>query len=336
MITAVPFIIAMFLAINMGGSGVGPSFSTAFGANVIKKNYIAGLFGIMVFIGALVAGGQTAKTIGGDIIEPSLMSVNQVSIILFAVAISLLLANLFGVPQSTSQSTVLAVVAPGILLSDFSTNRLFIEIIPTWFVLPLVSFVLCFLMAKYVYNPLRARGNLSIWRLKSNKIVDYSIVAVSMYVAFSIGSNNVANASGPLAYMTINEFSESALSGDAIPAVMMLCTMIVAPCFGIGASVFGDKILSSTGKKLFMFGRGEALLISFVSASLLLAASLVRGIPTSLVQLNVGAIIGVGMANVGAKNILKKTEVKRFFVMWLISPTVAFLLSLGLTYWLIK
>jgi len=30
----IPFIIAMFLAITMGGSGTGPSFSAAYGANV--------------------------------------------------------------------------------------------------------------------------------------------------------------------------------------------------------------------------------------------------------------------------------------------------------------
>ena len=58
----VPFLIAMFLAINMGGSGTGPSFSTAYGANAIRKSLIPGLFGIMVFLGAVIAGKGTANT----------------------------------------------------------------------------------------------------------------------------------------------------------------------------------------------------------------------------------------------------------------------------------
>ena len=52
----IPFLVAIFLAINMGGSGTAPSFSAAYGANIIRKGLIPGLFGIMVFIGAIVAG----------------------------------------------------------------------------------------------------------------------------------------------------------------------------------------------------------------------------------------------------------------------------------------
>lgn len=44
----------MFLAINMRGSGTAPSFSAAFGANLIRKNLISGLFGLFVFIGVLI------------------------------------------------------------------------------------------------------------------------------------------------------------------------------------------------------------------------------------------------------------------------------------------
>ena len=76
----------------------------------------------------------------------------------------------------------------------------------------------------------------------------------------------------------------------------------------------------------------EAIIIGFVSASLLLTATLTKGIPTSLVQLNVGAIIGIGVAKLGMKSIFKKTQVRQFFLMWLIAPLIAFLLSLLLVY----
>jgi len=98
----IPFIMAMFLAITMGGSGTGPSFSAAYGADVIRKSLIPGLFGIMVFLGAILAGKGTATTLGRELLNPDLMTFVLVSIILFSVAISLLIANLFGIPQSTS------------------------------------------------------------------------------------------------------------------------------------------------------------------------------------------------------------------------------------------
>ena len=125
----IPFIIAMFLAINMGGSGTAPSFSAAYGANIIKKSLIPGLFGIMVFIGAILGGEQTAKTIGKGLLSPDLMTFTIVSIILFSVAVSLFVANLFGIPQSTSQSTVLAVIAPAIYFNSLNSDKLLYEII---------------------------------------------------------------------------------------------------------------------------------------------------------------------------------------------------------------
>jgi sulfate permease len=70
----IPFLIAMFLAINMGGSVTGPSVSAAFGASAIRRSAIAGLFGIMVFLGAFLAGKSTAATLGKDLLHPEMMS----------------------------------------------------------------------------------------------------------------------------------------------------------------------------------------------------------------------------------------------------------------------
>jgi sulfate permease len=61
-------------------------------------------------------------------------------------------------------------------------------------------------------------------------------------------------------------------------------------------------------------------------------ASLVKGIPSSLVQVNTASIIGIGVARLGFRNILKKTAVNKFFIVWLIAPVFAFLTSLLLTY----
>lgn len=328
----IPFLVSMFLAITMGGSGTGPSFSAAYGANVIKKNAIPGLFGLMVFLGAIIAGKATATTVGSGLINPDLMNYTQVSIILFAVSISLLIANLFGIPQSTSQSTVLAVVAPGLYFHEFSSHKLLFEVIPTWFILPLISFVLCFLIGKYIYKPLRRRGYTISSKINDHFMLKGAIVIMSMYVAFSIGANNVANASGPLTTMTLNELNIHHQSGRVLTLIMIMATMVVAPNFGIGSSIFGDKILRNTGKELFLFGRIEAVIIAFVSATLLLLASLTKGIPTSLVQLNVGAILGIGVAKLGPMNIFRRTEVQKFFVMWLVAPLIAFFISWFLTY----
>ncbi|MEE4256228.1 MAG: anion permease [Bacteroidales bacterium] len=320
----IPFIIAMFLAMTMGGSGTAPSFSAAYGANVIRKSLIPGLFGIMVFMGAILAGKGTATTVGKGLLDPDLMTFTVVSAILFSVAIALLIANLAGIPQSTSQATVLAVMAAALYYDEFNSHKLLTEIIPTWFILPIVSFIISYLLGKYIYRPMRRRGLTMSRATNANMkpVWNAIIVIMSMYVAFSIGSNNVANAAGPIASMSANELGISI--DENFILIMILSTLIVAPSFGIGSSIFGHKILKNTGKEIVLFGKFEAVLIAFVSASLLLFASVTKGIPTSLVQLNVAAILGIGVAKLGAKNIFRKTQVRKFFLMWIISPAIAF------------
>ena len=327
----IPFLTAMLLAITMGGSGTAPAFSATYGANVIRKSIIPGLFGIMVFVGALLAGKKTANTMGSGILSGEYMTFIVVSIALFSIAITMLISNIAGIPQSTSQAAVLSLAAPALYFNKLDTNMLFEEIIPAWFVLPVISYFLSFFAGKYIYKPMRRRG-LTMLRAQNENakpIWDYLLIAMALYVSFAIGSNNAANAAGPLYTMTINELNIK--ESDHI-VILMLATLVVAPCFGIGSSLFGHKILRNTGKEIVLFGKFEAVIIAFISGSVLLLASVVKGIPTSLVQVNVAAILGIGVAKMGHKNIFKKTQVKRFFAMWMIAPVISFVLSLLLIF----
>jgi sulfate permease len=327
----IPFLIGIFLAINMGGSGTSPAFSAAFGANILRKSVIPGFFGIMVFAGALIAGKATAVTVGKELLPANMMSVSLVSIILFSVAISLLFANLLGIPQSTSQATILAVSGPACYFRVLNEHKLLLEIIPAWFILPVVSFILCYIIGKYIYTPIRKKGYFTYGGISKHPFIRVLIIIMSAYVAFSLGANNVANASGPIASMTMNELNIQNGANNFI-LILILATLIVAPSFGIGSSFFGHKLLKQTGKGIFLFGPIEAIVISFITASLLLLASISKGIPSSLVQVNTASIIGIGVARLGFKNILRKTSVNKFFMVWLIAPVFAFLISIFLTF----
>jgi sulfate permease len=70
-VITIPFLLAMFLAINMGGSGTAPAFSAAYGANVIKRTLIPGLLGVMVLAGALIAGKEVTLTLGDELLDHS-------------------------------------------------------------------------------------------------------------------------------------------------------------------------------------------------------------------------------------------------------------------------
>lgn len=326
-----PLIVAIFLAINMGASGTAPSFSAAYGANLIPRSLIPGLFGIMVFAGAIVAGKNVAYTLGRGILPHENMTIVLTSIILLSVALSLLLANLLGVPQSTSQSTVFALAGTATYFNVLQTEKLFFEIIPVWFVLPLISFFLTYLAGKYIYKPMKKRAVFEFETLKKNPGLQALVLISSLYVAFSIGANNVANASGPVASMVMNEL-DLVDNPANFKLVMVLSVLVIAPAFGIGSSLLGNKVVRTTGKEIIEFGPLSATVIAMITATLLLTVSLTRGIPASLVQLNTGAILGIGCAKLGWKEIFSKSTVQKFWIIWIVAPIVSFALSIGMTW----
>lgn len=332
-ILLVPFILSMFLSINMGGSGTAPAFASAFGANLIRKDLIPGLFGIFVFWGAVLAGKKVVLTIGQEILAPEIMSLTLTSIILFSVSLSLLIANILMVPQSTSQSTVFALVGPAIYFDKLNLKVLFINIIPTWFVMPILAFILTYFSAVILY---KWCSKYSIIKTNYNTITAHPIlkfiaIFACCYVAFAIGANNVANASGPIASMISNELNIQVYS-DKFLIIMIVSTLMIAPCFTIGSSIFGAGTTTTIGKDIIDFGPAGAVLVSMVTASLLLAASLFKGIPTSLVQMSSGAIIALGIVKVGHKSIFTKKAIYRLLVIWIVSPIIAFVLSFILTW----
>jgi phosphate/sulfate permease len=326
-----PLIIAIFLAINMGASGTAPSFAAAFGANLIPRNLIPGLFGIMVLIGALLFGKNVARTIGGSILPMEQMTVMLTSIIMLSVALSLFFANLLGVPQSTSQSTVFALAGPAMYFDVLQTQKLFFEIIPTWFILPILAFALTYLAGRIIYRPGSQIATYEFQSLRHLPFLQAIVIISSLYVALSIGANNVANATGPLASMVLNELDITTIEKD-FKLVNVLLVLLIAPTFGIGSSLMGTKVMRATGVKLVELGPVSAMVISIITASLLLIASTTRGIPTSLVQLNTGAILAIGCARSGWKNVFRNYQVHRFWIIWIIAPVLAFTIALVMTW----
>jgi phosphate/sulfate permease len=325
-----PLLVAMFLGINMGGSGTAPSFATAFSSGILRRSLIPGLFGVFVLLGALLAGRNTAITLGKGILPAVSLDYTLTTIILFSVALSLLFANLLGIPQSTSQSTVAALVAPAHYVGQLNTHKIFIEIIPTWIILPLVSFGVMYFLARIVNRRFDQKHPGYFFTDKRQNIFRWVVIVTSCYVAFSIGSNNVANAAGPITSMITNELHINPTSGNFL-LVMILSTLIIAPAFAIGSSIFGHKLMVKTGTEIMTIGKVEASMISFVTASLLLGASVTKGIPTSLVQLNTFAILALSASKQGWKETFSKKIVKQFWVIWLIAPLIAFILSYFLT-----
>ena len=76
-----------------------------------------------------------------------------------------------------------------------------------WFFLPVMAYILCLLAGRYIYNPIRRKGYTMRKEVNENPIIRIAIIIMSLYVAFAVGANNVANAAGPITTMIMKELN---------------------------------------------------------------------------------------------------------------------------------
>lgn len=302
--------ISLFFAMNIGASGAAASMGVAYGAGAIKKAWQALLLcAIGVFSGAILGGGEVVKTISSGIMPQEYITVKIVIIILISATSSLFFANLLGIPLSTSEVTVGAVVGVGIAYKVLFVNSLLV-IISFWIIVPLVAFIIALIFGKLLYK-LQSRG-----QLKDRPILTILLVLAGFFEAFSAGMNNVANAVGPLVGAGMMDVTTGIILGGAFVA--------------IGAMLLGKRVLETNGKKIVRFKKAEGILISSTGA-LLVGISSIFGLPVPLTQVTSSSIIGMGMAQNG-KQIFHQHIVKKIIRIWVVSP----IFSLAISYFLVQ
>lgn len=282
----------------------------AYGAGAIKKAWQALLLcAIGVYSGAVLGGGEVVKTISSGIMPTEYITVKVVIIILISATSSLFFANLLGIPLSTSEVTVGAVVGVGIAYKVLFVKSLLV-IMSFWVIVPIVAFVIALVFGRLLYK-LQGKG-----LLKDRPILTILLILAGFFEAFSAGMNNVANAVGPLVGAGMMDVTTGIVLGGAFVA--------------IGAILLGKRVLETNGKKIVRFQKAEGILISSTGA-LLVGISSIFGLPVPLTQVTSSSIIGMGMAKNGAQ-IFNKNIVKKIFRIWIVSP----IFSLAISYFLVQ
>lgn len=309
-------ILVIFFAFNMGASGIAPSFASTYGGKLIRKKNALILFGAFVILGAVLLGRNVTLTLGKNLIPKEFIGFDVVLVILGSAALGLFIANILKIPQSTSQVTVGAIVGAGLYFKHLNLETLLLKILPMWVILPLLSYILTLLVYKIIYPP--HHNNLHIYQkvFANEKKIRLSALIVSCYVAFAIGTNNVANAVGPL-------------SGAGILSIAS-GLLLISPLFGVGAWLMGKGPLETAGKEIVPLGLISSTLVSFVTASLLIFASTL-GVPQSLVQLNLASIFAICCLKNGHKCTWDQHIIHKTFIIWIITPVI----SLGISYLLL-
>jgi len=146
------------------------------------------------------------------------------------------------------------------------------------------------------------------------------MVVTACSMAFAHGSNDVANAIGPLAAV-ISVAQTGIVGAESVLPIWVL--FIGGVGIVIGLATFGVHVISTVGKKITQLTPSRGFAAELAAATTIVIAS-GTGIPISTTHTLVGAVLGVGLAR-GIEAIDLRV-VGRIFVSWVVTiPAGAFL-----------
>ena len=157
------------------------------------------------------------------------------------------------------------------------------------------------------------------------KVFAVLMIFTACAMAFAHGSNDVANAVGPLAAIVgVIESGGAAVVGakSAVPSWVLL---LGAVGIVIGLATYGYKVIATIGKQITELTPSRGFAAELATATTVVGASAI-GLPVSTTHTLVGAVLGVGLARgIGALNL---GVIGRIFMSWLITLPVGAALSI--------
>lgn len=310
-------LIGLFLAMNVGANNTAAEMEAAYKSGVRTKKEALVLIAVFVILGAIIVGLPVVKTLGGGLVPQRTFKAYFyiVFVVMTVAAVFDFISNVFKISIPTSYAIVSSIAAVGLYYKSLSVDKS-LMILKWWIVSPIVVFIVVFLVGKFLnLKFIKSLGKLKT-RGKVKALLGAMLSFSGCYVAFAGGANGVAKAMGPVvAAGMIDDRWGVLLGGVGIAA---------------GALIFGKTALETGDREIAEIGFVRAILIEVICATVLLLASL-DGIPLSVSVTVSSSLIGLGCADLGFWQSLRRHHAVRTGFIWLVVP----LASAGLTYFLL-
>jgi len=179
-------------------------------------------------------------------------------------------------------------------------------------------------------------GTVMIKRLKFNakadkkfhfanmeKIFGVLMIFTAIAMAFAHGSNDVANAIGPVAAVVAIVGSAGEIASKAATPIWIL--MLGGVGIVVGVATYGHKVIATVGSGISELTPSRGFAATLAAAATVVVAS-GTGMPISTTHTLVGAVIGVGLARgIGALNV---GVIQTIFLSWIVTLPAGAILSI--------
>lgn len=297
----------VFLGWSLGANDASNVFGSAVASRMLKFWTAAVLASVFVLLGALLQGQAGIETLKGL----TQFTLEQAVVSSVAAATTVTIMTILGLPVSTSQAVVGAILGIGILNQQLNLAGLG-KVVACWFGTPVGAVVI----AVIIYKVLAAfYNNLKINLFQSDILIRLSLIVAGSYGSYALGANNVANVTAVFVGAGhLSVFSAALIGGLSI---------------GLGILTLSKRVMETVGKKLVRLDPFSALVVLLAEAITVHIYTFI-GVPVSTSQAVIGAVLGVGIVK-GISTVSGRTLVN-ILIAWLLTPAVAGFIATALDF----
>ena len=321
----------LFMGWSLGANDAANIFGTAVGTRMIRFTTAAIICSIFVIIGAVVGGTGTSNTLG------ELGSINAIAgafAVSASAAFTVLLMTKRGLPVSTSQAVVGAIIGWNIFAGLQTESTVVFKIVQTWIFTPILAAIFAIVIYWIVRYFIE---HTSIHVVRMDKYTRYGLIIAGAFGSYSLGANNIANVMG--VFLQVSPFTDMQIGNSITFTGVQQLFLLGAIAIAIGVFTYSKKVMLTVGNSIFKLSPISAFVV-VLATSLVLFVFSSQGlydfltsrnlpafplVPVSQSQAVVGAIIGIGLAK-GGRNI-QLAKIGRIAIGWILTPLISMVIA---------
>lgn len=296
-------LLSFLVCVVLGANNASACFGTSIGAGFIRYPTAAVLATTGIFLGVVLEGTKLSKAVFGGILTRT--SLETGSAIIIAVLVVMVIATLFHLPLSLSESLIGSAIGIG-LGSGVDVNWSFAStVIAFWVITPFSAAILSIIIHNIITRVTHSVKNL----LTLNYFYGKVTLALSFYVAYVLGANGVGLINGIYKPFIGNEWISTIASGMATAS---------------GIYFLSRGTTESVGKRIVGLSPLSAL-VAQLSGALVVHLFTQFGLPVSITQALTGAVFSIGLAKKIA--LINKRTVRNIIMGWILAPMIGATIS---------
>ncbi len=316
----------LFLGWSLGANDAANLFGTAVGSRMIKFKTAALIASVFVILGAVFTGSGASETLS------HLGKINAIAgafMVALAAALAIYWMSSSGLPVSTSQAIVGAIIGWNFYSGNPTDSDTLIEIVSSWVLCPLLSAG----VAVFIFWGIKLwMKHLKVHLFRMDSYVRTGLILIGAFGAYALGANNIANVMG----VFVDSSPLHALSvGEITFSKTQILFFIGGISIAVGIFTYSQNTIKTIGNNLMHMTPIVALIVVFAQSLVLFLFAFkplklfldAHGLPSlPLVPVSsshavIGAILGIGVAK-GGRNINWKIVGKIAFG-WFLTPVIA-------------